>query len=146
MELPKEVEGMTRTWKHFVETKSGIRMDNKHVLVPWDMQHARTIIIRHEVGTPDTQRKSLFGKVLPLGEKVLALHEARRHVEETEPTRTKALLQHLCRNRAQIKRNGGSNGGWRCAGQNSPSGARVRRASWNHEAAAGEDVDHSRQA
>ena len=73
----RDVEGIRRPWKYFMETKPGIRMDNKHVLMPWDIQHARTIITRHQVGTDGPtachrlEGKAPSGKMLPWIETVL---------------------------------------------------------------------------
>ena len=42
-----EAEGMIRTWKRFAEEKLKAVLDNKSVLLPWIVMHARVIITRY---------------------------------------------------------------------------------------------------
>ena len=44
----REAEGMTRTWKVYVEEKLMAVIDNKHVLLPWLVMHAGVIITRYK--------------------------------------------------------------------------------------------------
>jgi hypothetical protein len=73
----REVEGMLRTWKLHVEEKLNCVIDNKHVLLPWLVQHAGHIITRYKMGADGKtayQRlkgKRPSGRIMPFGETIL---------------------------------------------------------------------------
>ena len=87
----REVEGMIRTWKLYIEEKLGQTLDNQHILLPWLIQHAGTLITRYKIGKDGkTAYQRLKGKktssrILPFGEKVLYM----------EPTGTKRRKNNL---------------------------------------------------